>query len=55
VGHTDLVEKAEDLIAEHGLPISLLGASYWGVSVNDCVFNSRVAVAKILQAHGVKS
>ena len=33
-----------------GLPISLLGASYNGVSVNDCIANSLLEVNKILQS-----
>nr|CAB3265084.1 protoporphyrinogen oxidase-like [Phallusia mammillata] len=53
VGHTDLVENCEDLISEHNLPISLVGASYWGVSINDCIFNSRIAATKIISGQGL--
>uniref|UniRef100_F6VA08 Protoporphyrinogen oxidase n=1 Tax=Ciona intestinalis TaxID=7719 RepID=F6VA08_CIOIN len=51
VGHTDLVENIEDFISEHDVPLSLVGASYWGVSINDCIFNSRVAVNNILKKY----
>ncbi|XP_002127282.2 protoporphyrinogen oxidase-like [Ciona intestinalis] len=55
VGHTDLVENIEDFISEHDVPLSLVGASYWGVSINDCIFNSRVAVNNILKKHKLSS
>lgn len=52
VGHTTLVEQMEDVINDHKLPISLVGASYWGVGVNDCILNSRIAVSDALHKHG---
>uniref|UniRef100_H2ZDW7 Amine oxidase domain-containing protein n=1 Tax=Ciona savignyi TaxID=51511 RepID=H2ZDW7_CIOSA len=55
VGHTDLVENAEDFISEHSLPLSLVGSSYWGVSINDCIFNSRIAANNILKKQGFSS
>ncbi|KAM4690760.1 protoporphyrinogen oxidase isoform 1-T2 [Rhinophrynus dorsalis] len=36
-------------LREHSLPLSLIGASYDGVSVNDCIYNAKNAVHKLLQ------
>ncbi|CAK8691688.1 protoporphyrinogen oxidase-like [Clavelina lepadiformis] len=48
VGHTDQVEDIEDYIEANGLPISLAGSSYWGVSINDCIYTSRIAINHLL-------
>uniref|UniRef100_A0A8C3S726 Protoporphyrinogen oxidase n=1 Tax=Chelydra serpentina TaxID=8475 RepID=A0A8C3S726_CHESE len=31
-----------------GLPLSLIGASYQGVSVNDCIYSAKTAVTRLL-------
>jgi oxygen-dependent protoporphyrinogen oxidase len=41
LGHSDLLDQINLLIKQRGWNLSLLGASYLGVSVNDCVFYSR--------------
>ncbi|XP_011405872.1 PREDICTED: protoporphyrinogen oxidase-like [Amphimedon queenslandica] len=46
VGHSQRLDVINDCIKD--LPISLLGASYNGVSVNDCIANSLLEVKKIL-------
>ncbi|CAG7821933.1 unnamed protein product [Allacma fusca] len=43
VGHYERVENLRKLIQESKLPLTLIGASYDGVSVNDCVFSGRKA------------
>jgi len=45
-GHTDLVEETQKLLLPHNL--HLVGNSYWGVSVNDCIYNSRVTASEIM-------
>jgi len=44
----------EDTIEQYNLPFSLIGASYWGVSVNDCIFNSRIATYDMLLKRGLE-
>ena len=46
VGHQDRLNEIDSLISD--LPISLIGASYRGVSVNDCIYNSKLAVEKFV-------
>jgi len=41
VGHYERVEAARALIKGHGLPLVVAGASYDGVSVNDCIYSGR--------------
>uniref|UniRef100_A0A8C3SA22 Protoporphyrinogen oxidase n=1 Tax=Chelydra serpentina TaxID=8475 RepID=A0A8C3SA22_CHESE len=39
-------------LEQEGLPLSLIGASYQGVSVNDCIYSAKTAVTRLLdQAH----
>jgi len=40
VGHLDKVSKIQELIKEKQLPLSLLGSTFKGVSVNDCIANA---------------
>lgn len=35
-------------LAEQQLPLSLVGASYGGVSVNDCIASAKAAVERLL-------
>lgn len=46
-GHTKRVELMRGFIKERRLPLSLVGASYDGVSVNDVIFSGRAAVEKL--------
>jgi len=46
--HTDLVNKMEYFIKRKNIPLSLIGNSYWGVSITDCIYNARSAVTKLL-------
>ena len=48
VGHTKTVEAIEQLLNKKFPRISILGNSYYGVSVNDCI-----ATAKIFSAHSM--
>ncbi|XP_071941581.1 protoporphyrinogen oxidase-like [Antedon mediterranea] len=49
-GHFKVLENLESHIIDERLPLSLLGSSYYGVSVNDCINNSRNAVNQIIQS-----
>lgn len=44
LGHWKHIENLFSYVDEHHLPLSLLGASYRGVSVNDCIFNAKKSV-----------
>ncbi|XP_072166347.1 protoporphyrinogen oxidase-like [Diadema setosum] len=44
LGHTKLVDDIQSYIKDHRLPLTLVGASYRGVSVNDCIMQARQAV-----------
>ncbi|XP_063001963.1 protoporphyrinogen oxidase [Elgaria multicarinata webbii] len=48
LGHWKHIESAAAYLAQEKLPLSLVGASYEGVSVNDCISSGRTAVAKLL-------
>lgn len=41
-------ERIGRFLAEQQLPLSLVGASYAGVSVNDCIASAKAAVARLL-------
>ncbi|XP_014118111.1 PREDICTED: protoporphyrinogen oxidase [Pseudopodoces humilis] len=41
-------ERIQRFLQEQALPLSLVGASYGGVSVNDCIASARAAVGRIL-------
>uniref|UniRef100_A0A8C5PQP9 Protoporphyrinogen oxidase n=1 Tax=Leptobrachium leishanense TaxID=445787 RepID=A0A8C5PQP9_9ANUR len=47
VGHHKLTESIASFIQQHNLPLSLIGASYEGVSVNDCIYNARKSVQRL--------
>ena len=40
-------DDIDNYIADHSLPLTLLGASYRGVSVNDCIFEAMKAVQRL--------
>ncbi|XP_061213489.1 protoporphyrinogen oxidase [Neopsephotus bourkii] len=48
LGHWQRIERISRFLAEHRLPLSLIGASYSGVSVNDCIASAKVAVERLL-------
>lgn len=41
-------ERIGRFLAEQRLPLSLVGASYAGVSVNDCIASAKAAVGRLL-------
>ncbi|NWZ57195.1 PPOX oxidase, partial [Haliaeetus albicilla] len=48
LGHWQRIERINRFLAEQRLPLSLIGASYTGVSVNDCIASAKVAVGQLL-------
>lgn len=48
-GHSQRVELMRSFIKDHSLPLSLVGSSYDGVSVNDVIFSGRTGVEKLLR------
>ncbi|XP_053907100.1 protoporphyrinogen oxidase [Cuculus canorus] len=48
VGHWQRTERIARFVAERRLPFSLIGASYAGVSVNDCIASAKAAVGRLL-------
>ncbi|XP_067425746.1 protoporphyrinogen oxidase isoform X2 [Emydura macquarii macquarii] len=48
LGHWQRIETISRYLEQEGLPLSLIGASYQGVSVNDCIYNAKTAVAQLL-------
>lgn len=50
LGHSERIKNISDFIEERKLPLTLIGASYNGVSVNDCIYNAQLAVDRILES-----
>ncbi|XP_058716339.1 protoporphyrinogen oxidase isoform X1 [Poecile atricapillus] len=48
LGHWQRLERIQRFLQDRALPLSLVGASYGGVSVNDCIASARVAVGRLL-------
>ncbi|NWH66441.1 PPOX oxidase, partial [Geococcyx californianus] len=48
LGHWQRTERIAHFLAEQHLPLSLIGASYTGVSVNDCIASAKAAVERLL-------
>uniref|UniRef100_A0A493SU34 Protoporphyrinogen oxidase n=1 Tax=Anas platyrhynchos platyrhynchos TaxID=8840 RepID=A0A493SU34_ANAPP len=48
LGHWQRMERISRFLAEQRLPLSLVGASYAGVSVNDCIASAKAAVEQLL-------
>ncbi|XP_072214722.1 protoporphyrinogen oxidase [Excalfactoria chinensis] len=48
LGHWKRMEHIQHLVQEQQLPLSLIGASYSGVSVNDCIASARTAVGRLM-------
>ncbi|XP_071970676.1 protoporphyrinogen oxidase isoform X2 [Engystomops pustulosus] len=47
LGHWKRIDHLFSYIHQHSLPLSLIGASYQGVSVNDCIYNAKKAVQRL--------
>lgn len=43
-GHYERLDKIDNYLSQHKLPIKLIGNSYRGVGVNDVIFSSKKAV-----------
>lgn len=50
LGHWERVERIQRFLREQRLPLSLAGASYRGVSVNDCIASARAAAGRLLRS-----
>ncbi|KAM3825062.1 protoporphyrinogen oxidase isoform 1-T1 [Vipera latastei] len=48
LGHWKHIESVTSQLKQQNLPLSLVGASYAGVSVNDCIFSAQMAVARLV-------
>lgn len=49
VGHSELLRTMRQYITQHKLPLTLVGSWYDGVGINDCVYQTEIAVDKIFQ------
>ena len=49
IGHHERVERIKAYICRHNLPLSLVGSSYDGVSVNEVILSARTAVDNIVK------
>ncbi|KAM6434766.1 protoporphyrinogen oxidase isoform 2-T3 [Liasis olivaceus] len=47
LGHWKHIESAASYLKQQNLPLSLVGASYAGVSVSECIFSAQTAVAQL--------
>ncbi|KAG8200478.1 hypothetical protein JTE90_000558 [Oedothorax gibbosus] len=48
LGHHKKLEKIDEEIKKHNLCMSLIGASYKGAGVPDCIYNAKLSVEKYL-------
>ncbi|XP_075301458.1 protoporphyrinogen oxidase isoform X2 [Opisthocomus hoazin] len=48
LGHWQRTERIARFLAEQQLPLTLVGASYAGVSVNECIASAKAAVGQLL-------
>lgn len=49
LGHYERIERIKAYVNEHNLPLSLVGASYDGVSINDVILSARTAVKNLIK------
>lgn len=49
IGHSDRVRNIFQFIKQRNLPLTLIGASYNGVSVNDIIYNAQRSVDRIFE------
>ena len=47
VGHSDLLQSMRQYVSQQNLPLTFVGSWYDGVGINDCVYNTQLAVDKI--------
>ncbi|XP_046543186.1 protoporphyrinogen oxidase-like isoform X2 [Haliotis rubra] len=47
LGHNKRLSSMDKYLADTKLPLSLIGSSYRGPSVNDCIYNTRLTVEKV--------
>lgn len=47
VGHSKIISSIDNYMDNNNLPVSLVGSSYKGVSVNDCILNAKIEMKKI--------
>ncbi|XP_043271291.1 protoporphyrinogen oxidase [Venturia canescens] len=47
VGHKKRLERIQNYISAHGLPLALCGSSYQGIGVNDVILSAKQAVCDI--------
>jgi len=45
--HVTMIRMIEDFVRSRFLPLSLVGAGYWGPGLNDCIYNSRAEVSRL--------
>ncbi|XP_012673464.1 protoporphyrinogen oxidase [Clupea harengus] len=48
LGHWKRLESMRKYISDHNMPLTLVGASYDGVSVNDVIFSGRTAAERLV-------
>ncbi|XP_066464847.1 protoporphyrinogen oxidase [Eleutherodactylus coqui] len=48
LGHWKRIDHLFSYIRQNSLPLSLIGASYEGVSVNDCIYNAKKSVQRLM-------
>lgn len=49
LGHYERIERIKAYVNNHNLPLSLVGASYNGVGVNDVILSARTAVDNLIK------
>lgn len=49
VGHDRLLSEIDSSLVKSRLPLSLIGSSYRGASVNDCAFNAKKEVDRVVE------
>ena len=47
VGHSQRLQRIENYISVHKIPLSLCGSSYHGVGLNDVILSAKQAVSRI--------
>lgn len=48
VGHNQRMQRIENYISAHKIPLLLCGSSYYGVGLNDVILSSKKAIANSL-------
>jgi oxygen-dependent protoporphyrinogen oxidase len=49
VGHHERIERITAYVNNHNLPLSLVGASYNGIGINDVILSARTAVENLIK------